>query len=260
MAIQNYLSRLPYIETGMAPPEGIDGVDYFLSVARVGNCTNFASAMVVMLRSVGVPARLAAGYLSGEWNEANKTSTVRAKDYHAWPEVYFPGYGWIEFEATPLPNRGGAGAGDDEGAVDDTAEETLSTEADVASAERSWMVLSLTIAGILLFLFILAKVLRRRFRHLTGAQYASEVYARMSFYASFLRLRPSLGQTPFEYCHELTAAFPAQAKAIDSIAQSYVRTQFSPRKDLGADERERLSQDWRTVSRAFFRRLLRIGR
>ncbi|MFN8383671.1 MAG: transglutaminase-like domain-containing protein [Anaerolineales bacterium] len=51
-----------------------------------------------MLRSVGIPARLAVGFAQGEPN--TNTFTVREKDAHAWPEVYFPGYGWIEFESS----------------------------------------------------------------------------------------------------------------------------------------------------------------
>lgn len=56
-----------------------------------------------MLRSVGVPARLATGYISGDRQANTDTYLIRVKDYHAWPKVYFPGYGWIDFEATPPP-------------------------------------------------------------------------------------------------------------------------------------------------------------
>jgi transglutaminase-like putative cysteine protease len=100
MAIKRYLAGISYIEAGTSPPSGVDGVDYFLATARTGNCTNFASAMVVMLRSAGVPARFATGYIVRELSDNGKMAVVRAKDYHAWPEVYFPGYGWVEFEPT----------------------------------------------------------------------------------------------------------------------------------------------------------------
>lgn len=103
-AIIEYLSHLSYVEAGYMPPEGVDNVEYFLFRQKSGNCTNFASAAVVMLRTVGIPARLATGYLAHEWDESNTIATIRANDYHAWVEVYFPGYGWIEFEATPRPD------------------------------------------------------------------------------------------------------------------------------------------------------------
>ena len=73
----------------------------FLLVQKSGNCTNFATAAVVLLRSAGVPARFCTGYIPHYVDKTANTFVVLAKDYHAWPEVYFPGYGWIEFEVTP---------------------------------------------------------------------------------------------------------------------------------------------------------------
>ncbi|MBI4284675.1 MAG: DUF58 domain-containing protein [Chloroflexi bacterium] len=100
-AVRSYLATMPYRETGSAPPEGIDGVDYFLFTDKTGNCFNFASAMAVMLRALGVPARISSGYLPRETNTTDGTVNIRASDYHARTEAYFPEYGWIEFEATP---------------------------------------------------------------------------------------------------------------------------------------------------------------
>jgi transglutaminase-like putative cysteine protease len=54
-----------------------------------------------MLRSIGIPARLATGYIPRTWDKKNGEFIVQARDYHAWPEVYFPSYGWVEFEVTP---------------------------------------------------------------------------------------------------------------------------------------------------------------
>jgi transglutaminase-like putative cysteine protease len=101
VAIRDFLSHIHYSLDGNAPPPGFDGVGYFLFAAKAGNCVSFASAMAVMLRSVGVPSRLNAGYLAGEWDEECGCYVIRERDSHAWPEIYFPGYGWIAFEATP---------------------------------------------------------------------------------------------------------------------------------------------------------------
>lgn len=81
---------------GLAP--GADALERFLFDWERGYCTYYATAEVVMLRAVGVPARLAAGYAQGE--RSNSLYVVRSKDAHAWPEVYFPGVGWVEFEPT----------------------------------------------------------------------------------------------------------------------------------------------------------------
>jgi hypothetical protein len=67
---------------------------------RKGFCNYYASAEVVLLRTLGIPARLAVGYASGDNIDNPEFYTVRQRDAHAWPEVYFPGIGWIEFEPT----------------------------------------------------------------------------------------------------------------------------------------------------------------
>lgn len=100
-AITNYLrNTIPYKETVPIPPSGQDVVDWFLFDHKEGFCNYYATSQVIMLRSVGIPARLAAGYAQGEPQELSDTFVVKQRDAHAWPEVYFPGYGWIEFEPT----------------------------------------------------------------------------------------------------------------------------------------------------------------
>ncbi|MDR7520981.1 MAG: DUF3488 and DUF4129 domain-containing transglutaminase family protein [Armatimonadota bacterium] len=78
-----------------------DAVDYFLFEERRGYCEQFASAMVVLLRSAGIPARLVTGYTPGTLNPLTGLLEVRNSDAHAWVEVFFPGIGWVEFEPTP---------------------------------------------------------------------------------------------------------------------------------------------------------------
>ena len=81
-------------------PPGEDAVDRFLFEDRIGFCEQIGSSLVVMLRSQGVPARLAVGYAPGERNPFTGLYEVRAKDAHAWAEVYFPGLGWQGFDPT----------------------------------------------------------------------------------------------------------------------------------------------------------------
>lgn len=98
-------------------PEGQDAVDRFLFVDHRGFCEQIGTSLVVMLRSLGIPARLAVGYASGERNPFTGLYEVRAKDAHAWAEVYFPGVGWQAFDPTAqVPLAGdssidGAGSG-----------------------------------------------------------------------------------------------------------------------------------------------------
>jgi len=76
-------------------------IEEFLFIRKTGYCEHYASAMVVLLRTLGIPARLATGFLAGEWNDFGHYYTVRQRDAHAWVEVYFPLSGWITFDPTP---------------------------------------------------------------------------------------------------------------------------------------------------------------
>lgn len=100
VAIQSYLRTLPYDRNVKLPTGDFDAVDYFLFIQK-GYCDYFGTVMAVMLRAVGVPARLATGYLTGTYDWANHRYEVLEKDAHAWVEVYFPGFGWMDMEPTP---------------------------------------------------------------------------------------------------------------------------------------------------------------
>ncbi|QYJ04730.1 DUF3488 and transglutaminase-like domain-containing protein [Nocardioides panacisoli] len=85
-----------------APPgTGNETLEGFLSPeGRVGYCEQFASAMAVMARELGIPARVAVGFLRPE-RTGSDTWTYSSHDLHAWPELYFSGTGWVRFEPTP---------------------------------------------------------------------------------------------------------------------------------------------------------------
>ncbi|MDZ4247091.1 MAG: transglutaminase-like domain-containing protein, partial [Dehalococcoidia bacterium] len=101
LAIESYLRRLTYNTAINYPPADMDVVEYFLFDAPEGYCDYFASSMAVMLRSVGIPARIVAGYNNGEYDIEDDVYVIRESNAHSWPEVFFPGYGWVEFEPTP---------------------------------------------------------------------------------------------------------------------------------------------------------------
>jgi transglutaminase-like putative cysteine protease len=116
-AITEYLrTNIKYSTTIGTPPPGVDTLAWFLFDSKTGFCNYYATAEVIMLRSLGIPARMAVGFAQGEY-EAPNQYTVRPKDAHAWPEVYFPENGWVEFEPTssqpPLVRAaGGNGSAD----------------------------------------------------------------------------------------------------------------------------------------------------
>ncbi|MEQ3552251.1 transglutaminaseTgpA domain-containing protein [Pseudonocardia nematodicida] len=83
-----------------APGGGGDALVDFLTRGRTGYCEQYASAMAVMLRAVDVPARVAVGFTVGDAGQDGRT--ISTEDAHAWVEAWFPGYGWLTFDPTPL--------------------------------------------------------------------------------------------------------------------------------------------------------------
>jgi len=100
-AIEGYLRAIPYNEQIPFPPASRDAVDWFLFDLQEGYCDYYASAFAVLARVAGIPTRVASGYARGLYDKEAHLWTVREEDAHTWPEVWFPGYGWIQFEPTP---------------------------------------------------------------------------------------------------------------------------------------------------------------
>lgn len=101
-AVTRYLrDAIRYSETitDTLPPDQ-EPLDWFLFDVQVGFCNYYASSEVILLRSLGIPARLAVGFAEGEPQRGTDTTLVYERNAHAWPEVYFPGLGWVEFEPT----------------------------------------------------------------------------------------------------------------------------------------------------------------
>jgi transglutaminase-like putative cysteine protease len=100
-AITNYLrTNITYAEILPKPPADQDPIEWFLFDIRQGYCNYYATAEVLMLRSLGIPTRLSVGYAQGSYDDTVQRYMVIHKDSHAWPEVYFAGVGWVEFEPT----------------------------------------------------------------------------------------------------------------------------------------------------------------
>lgn len=76
-------------------------IEDFLFRSRSGHCEYFATSMAVLLRTLGIPARIVNGFYSTEWNDMASVFTVRQRDAHSWVEVYFDNYGWMTFDPTP---------------------------------------------------------------------------------------------------------------------------------------------------------------
>jgi len=109
LAIEDYLrTRFSYTLNMDATPVE-DPLAHFLFDTKAGFCEYFATAMTVMLRTQGIPAREVNGFLPGEYNDVGGDYIVRASDAHSWVEVFFPGTGWLTFDPTPPSSEHGSG-------------------------------------------------------------------------------------------------------------------------------------------------------
>ena len=101
LAIETWMGkRTQYSLTAPLAPRGVDVVDHFLFTSKRGWCEQIASSLVVLARINGIPARLVSGFVPGEQDPVTGSFTVRAKDAHAWAEVWFPSLGWVPFDPT----------------------------------------------------------------------------------------------------------------------------------------------------------------
>jgi transglutaminase-like putative cysteine protease len=290
-AINNYLEKFPYKKEITPKPEGMDGVEYFLFTQQSGFCLYFASAMTVMLRSVDVPARLVVGYLPGDPGESAGEYILRDKYYHAWPQVYFSGYGWVDLEATPggegspvavttplisesnsgyqpgwdywqeflpywpyyLPNTGYQDTG--------TTTQKFKSRA-LPFADELGRALLIIFGSIIIIFVLLSPLLALRaafYRwlwHVDRSALASRTYEKLCRLAALVKLGPRPQQTPLEFAAELAVIYPQEAKALDHIAQAYVENRFGHRESkMGLFEEAEILKARYRVYEVLLRRL-----
>ncbi|HEX9831240.1 MAG TPA: DUF3488 and transglutaminase-like domain-containing protein [Thermodesulfobacteriota bacterium] len=111
VSIRRYLvSNMNYTRT-LQKGKSDFPVEDFLFENKAGHCEYFATAMVVLLREVGIPARIVNGFHGGEWNDYGKFFLIRESNAHSWVEVYFPKHGWVSFDPTPASESEFAASG-----------------------------------------------------------------------------------------------------------------------------------------------------
>jgi transglutaminase-like putative cysteine protease len=271
-AIEEYLrDNFTYSTQIEQPGPGVDRAEWFLFENKKGYCEYYATAMVVMLRSLGIPSRMATGYAPGDYDSKIGTFTVRESSAHAWPEVYFPGYGWTEFEPTPsqttIERDGGTGLpavlpeplptasvavptrdpNDDE---PDPRRPTPvpSTPVIATSSNDSGGPSVLLLLGGVFLLGLLAILLLalRSWKRTRTPGMASSYYGRMLSWARVLRIRPGSHQTPYEFTEALAREVPGTSLLVRRITRAYVRERYAPpSQDL--TERTGADSAWRSL-------------
>lgn len=270
-AIERYLrTNYGYSTRVQLPPPGRDPVDWFLFDLKEDFCEYFASAMVLMLREVGVPARLVEGYTGGTFDALRQRYVVRKSNAHAWVEAYFPGYGWIEFEPTPsgptvargrerleLPPVLASEAGREREDRDAHAPRSEDATAQDATGDEVAMTPGLDPRpfGALAALVLLASAAwfgaQRRYARLPRGE---APFAKMRAVAARFGLEQREHETTLEYAATLQRALPGVEPAIDSVAQARTLSRYARRPPSPAEVRA-AERGWRVVAW----RLVRFG-
>lgn len=260
-SIEQYLrANYLYLDRVNLPPYDRDAVDYFLFQSKQGYCEYFSSAMLVLARLNGLPAREVVGYLPGGKSEDGRYVS-RENQAHAWVEIYFPQYGWLTFDPTPRPGvvpipRGPLAAelpppdpanpdqttGDLSGGqdrLDQRAEDRLRELDDQlnggsysggfyipAKHNRAINPLFLSIPALFaLFALVLCALWLRTFRGVSGS---GQWYARMTRSAALVGLtRPTRATTPLEVAAAVGQRLPGSKDAAQLIARQYMEERYA---------------------------------
>jgi transglutaminase-like putative cysteine protease len=279
ISIRNYLRRnITYNDQIEAPPEGVEPIHYILFQGQEAYCNYYASAMTMMLRSQGVPARFVAGYTQGEWDEETGSYRVRAKNAHAWVEVYFPDFGWIPFEPTASIPSGdrpeSAGNPGDAFGVESTLEQEQALIDELAGNDEDPLARrdllgedqsgfsgrlstrrliqiagAVALLGVAIAIILIARELNWRIE-----TDVDRSYSRLGNWARFLGLvfRPAL--TPNERADLLARSVPEGKEPIYNLTDQYVRQRFSRRREMDAGFKP--AREWQLLRPKLVRRVI----
>jgi transglutaminase-like putative cysteine protease len=278
--IEDYLRSYPIELQESAPPSNSDAVAYFLFDQKKGHPLYHASAMVVMLRTLGIPARLAVGFAVPQ-NIANVEGVypVFGNNAYAWPEVYFPGLGWIPFSPSRAYNPYGAPASPED-TLSGSPLDAISTQelldmfpnavpgatttpepaAAAVPGEHAGGGALLPWLAVPLLLFVgllLASAAGLRFawnRGLVGLSRPAQVLEKTRRLASWAGVGPRPSQTPREFLRGLQGTLPEEP-GLPSLSDAYERVEFG-RRTLGAEDEARLDALWTRLRPRLLRHIL----
>jgi transglutaminase-like putative cysteine protease len=283
-ALESHLSdktQFTYAVQNPPVPSNVDAVAWLLQTHQ-GYCTYYATAMVVMARMMGIPARIVNGFTQGTLQ--GNTWVVNGIDAHSWVQVYFPGYGWINFDPTPgfsvpgaptaqqntppvktpPPTRPSpvATAGHQAPRLQPTPKPnsigngTNTPSRDAIMRQNLFLTLSLVILFGSLALFGFALLKRYKDSHPDVSITASMVYRRVCRLGVIMGTPPKRWQTPFEYYRMLGRRYPRAATPMRHITELFVRERWAPpRSTPDPIEEQALVKLWHQLRNALIRSL-----
>ena len=209
-AVERWMTTHVHYTTDIPPlAAGTDAVNSFLFGTRRGYCEQISTATVVMLRSLGIPAREAVGYVPGSFNPITDLYDVQAKDAHAWVQVWFPGYGWQNFDPTadvPLANPA-------PGSV-------LATSFGHALGRVPWIPVSVVLMAAAVIVWVRRRQARR------PATWAHQVAADLADGGARLGLGRRPDETLSDYGRRLSAAVPEHARDLAAVTTLVERATY----------------------------------
>jgi transglutaminase-like putative cysteine protease len=287
LALEMYLRTNFAYDVNVHLPNNEEAVSWFLFRSpHKGFCNYFSTTMAVMARSLGIPARVVVGYTNGHLDEKNHQRIMYGTDAHSWTQVYFAGYGWVNFEPSagftsftrptpgqfqangPITVTTGAGSShpvtknrslQDPGASDSGSSTSVTTaQAEALLTQRVGIAFGGVILLILFSLIFLGVWWRRLFRKYS---ISAQIYGRMCLLANWAGIPIQRSQTPHEYINVLAVAAPEESTTLDRFGDIYVRELWA---DPGSPEHPRASGEvrelpglWKRLQPRLFKYLLR---
>lgn len=267
-ALERFLRQYPYSLDVELPPEDVDPVDFFLFVLQSGYCDYYATTMAVMARSLGLPARMAVGFLT-QPPGANGVQTIYQINGHSWTEIYFPEYGWIEFEPTaafPSPHDSLASTLDPA-----SSDEAFKPPPEIPPPAPQEPVLRRLWRGWNRILLVVALVVgywlwQRQQKQFAGRDNVIWAYGRLQHFALKLGQPPRPSQTPDEFTAVLIAHLNRYASnkrvaplvtglraPIERLNRLFVRRRYGRETAVGTLAAQ---ESWRQIRRPLW--LLRL--
>src|SRR6266568_3525536 len=286
--LQDHLSdpaQFTYSLTNPPVPGNVDVATWLLQQRR-GYCTYYATTMTMMARLLGVPARIVNGFSFGHFDTQRKVWVVNGEDAHSWVQVYFPHFGWINFDPTPgfslnnstHPSKSGSTTPPSStghsgkhtpkpGSARGTrpiGNPTGTGEGFSAANQPPNLLLALSLLALFCSLcFLLFALGSYWWRNLyAGANAVAGVFWRVCRIASWAGLPPREWQTPFEYSHALSQHLPQEAAPMRRLTELFVHDRWAaPHETPYTAEEDDLGRLWPHLRHVLLRLiLLKIGK
>ena len=247
--LETYFHSFTY-DVNISLPSGQEGVSWFLfDSGHRGFCNYFATSMTMMARLLGMPARVVAGYTNGVYDSVHHLNIIRGNDAHLWTQIYFAGYGWVNFEPSasfspfsrPLTSQanngnnpglpGGGGKGNNgkprkqqSAVLENSASNSGGTSSAMSGPALLTKQVSLALGSFIL-LIIFGMILfsiwwRRLFRNY---RLSMQIYGQICLLAAWAGIRLEPSQTPYEYIGDVAEVTPQDATALQRFGDIYVR-------------------------------------